>query len=242
MRVIIFAIVLIAPLNEALARCGAPELAADVQIPTTFIYEKGWAIPGLIGAAVIRHYRDESGGEVTEYKPMQVASVDLQGFELSHDGKSLRLVPGYAQLVERIQEYRVQDRIYAYSVTTVSSAKADPPMWPRVRNPAPERKKTQMAGVLGCGWTTLRYFDADGDGTFESLEYVGFGGPHSNATQCPTVPLWALKLLPNRTAAERCLNEERKKLEMPLPTLPSSLNELFNQKRLLPVLAPQGER
>jgi hypothetical protein len=240
MRFLTFAILLIVLVNEAPASCGAPELAGDAQIPKTFIYEKGWAIPGLRGASVIRRYRDESGGEVTEYRPIQMAFVDLQGFELSADGKSLRLVPGYTQWVEGIAEYRVQGRTYAFSVTTVSTAKADPPMWPRVHSSATKRSQAQMGGVLGCGWTTLQYFDGDGDGIFESLEYVGFGGPHSNSTQCPTVPGWALKLLPNRAAAERCSNEERKKLE--IPALPSSLNELFNQPRLLPVLVPQGKR
>lgn len=212
MKCALFAVLLILPFNSYAADCGAPELPSNAQIiPKTFVFEKGWKIPGLHGASVVSRYRDDTGSDVTMYKPTQNASVDLQGFELSADGKSLRFVPGYAQWVEAIWEYRVNGKVYAYTVSTVSTGKTDPPMWPKIR----ARTKSQgiPAGVLGCGWTTLRYFDADGDGIFESLEYVGFGGPHSNETRCPTFPEWAVAMLPNREAAESC---EKKKHEPPL--------------------------
>jgi hypothetical protein len=223
-------------LVPCVAAGGPPELASNTQIPNTFIFEKGWDIPGLAGASVVRRYRDETGSDVTMYKPTQDAFVDLQGFELSADGKSLRFVPGYAQWVETIREYRVNGKIYAYTVDTVSTGNADPPMWQQVRARKAETKGV-FAGVLGCGWTTLRYFDADGDGIFESLEYRGFGGPYSNSIRCPTVPEWVLTLLRNRAAAERCLNGERKMFK-----LPPSLNNLFNEQPIMPVLASESKK
>jgi hypothetical protein len=228
-----YAALLVLLLSPPVVACGPPELASNSQIPTTFTYESGWVIPGLAGASVVRIYRDESGSDVTEYKPNQAAFVDLQGFELSADGKSLRLVPGYAQWVTGIVEYRVQGRIYAYGVVTVSTAKSDPPMWQRIQSAPSRRRKGVPAGVLGCGWTTLRYFDADGDGSFESLEYVGFGGPRTNSTLCPSTPEWALKLMPNRAAAERCATPERNIFE-----LPSVLRDLMSERPLAPILAP----
>ena len=194
--------------SPAAAACGTLELASNTQIPKTFIFAKGWEIPGLSGASVMHRFRDETGSDVTMYKPTQEAFVDLQGFELSADGKSLHLVPGYTQMAETIWEYRVNGKVYAYDVSTVSTRKADPPLWRRLRERRARAKggvvKGGVEGVLGCGWTVIRYFDADGDGTLESLEYVGFGGPHSNSTQCPTFPDWALRMLPNRQAAEHC--------------------------------------
>jgi hypothetical protein len=222
--------------SDVVAACGPPELASNMQIPKTFIFEQGWAIPGLVGSSVIRRYQDESGSDVTLYKPTQDAFVDLQGFELSADGKSLRFVPGYGQWVTSITEYRVKGRIYAYSVETVSPGKADPPMWRHIRARTAKTKGV-IAGVLGCGWTTLRYFDSEGNGSFESFQYVGFGGPYSNSTHCPTVPEWALRLLPNRAAAERCSNEERKMLK-----LPPSLGKLFNEPPTIPVLASETKK
>lgn len=207
MKYAFLVVLFIVPWNSYAAPCGAPELTSNAQIiPKTFIFEKGWDIPGLHGASVVRRYRDDTGSDVTMYKPTQNASVDLQGFELSADGKALRFVPGYAQWVEVIWEYRVNGKVYAYTVSTVSTGKTDPPMWPKIQ-PANSKSKVP-AGVLGCGWTTLRYFDADGDGLFESLEYVGFGGPHSNETRCPTFPEWALTMLPNREAAGDCKKKQ----------------------------------
>ncbi|MGB7603248.1 MAG: hypothetical protein WBM24_23295 [Candidatus Sulfotelmatobacter sp.] len=171
------------------------------------------------------------------YKPTQDAFVDLQGFELSADGKSMRFVPGYAQWVETIREYRVNGKVYAYDVSTVSTGKADPPMWRKIR----ARTKTNgvLGGVLGCGWTRLRYFDADGDGIFESLEYVGFGGPYSNATRCPTFPEWALSVLPNKEAAQRCKNNEEGKIILKLPPF---LDSLFNQQPVIPHLISETKK
>ena len=57
---------------------------------------------------------------------------------------------------------RVNGKIYAYTVDTVSTGNADLPMWQQVRARKAETKGV-FAGVLGCDWTTLRYFDADGD-------------------------------------------------------------------------------
>lgn len=235
MRFAFSATLFVVLLSLHVAACGPPELASNTQIPKTFIFEKGWDIPGLAAASVVRRYRDETGSDVTMYKPTQDAFVDLQGFESSADGKSLRFVPGYAQWVETIREYRVNGKIYAYTVDTVSTGKADPPMWRQVR--AQAQTKGVVAGVLGCGWTTLRYFDSDGDGIFESLEYVGFGGPFSNSIRCPTVPEWALMLLPNRAAAERCSSEERKMFK-----LPPSLNSLFNAQPIMPVPASETKK
>ena len=92
-------------------------------------------------------------------------------------------------------------------------------------------------GVLGCGWTTLRYFDADGDGIFESLEYVGFGGP-SNATRCPTFPEWALSMLPNKAATERCKKNEGK-INFKLPPL---WDKLLDQQPVMPSLVSDTKK
>jgi hypothetical protein len=237
MRYAFLAILFLVLCSSHAAACGTPELASNTQIPKTFIFEKGWDIPGLSGASTVRRYRDETGSDVTMYKPTQDAFVDLQGFELSADGKSLRLVPGYDQLVETIWEYRVNGRAYAYDVSTVSTGKADPPMWRKIR--ARTKTKGVIGGVLGCGWTMLRYFDADGDGIFESLEYVGFGGPYSNAARCPTFPEWALSILPNREAAERCKNNEEGNFIFKLPT---SLDKLFNQQPVIPSLVSETKK
>jgi hypothetical protein len=229
MRYAFSAVLFLVLFSSYLVACGPPELAPNTHIPKTFIFEKGWDIPGLSSASVVRRYRDETGSDVTMYKPTQNAFVELQGFELSAEGKSLRFVPGYAQWVETIWEYRVNGKVYAYDVSTVSTGKADPPMWRKIR--ARTKTKGVLGGVLGCGWTTLRYFDADGDGIFESLEYVGFGGPYSNATRCPTFPEWALSILPNRDATERCKKNEEGNIIFKLPT---SLDKLFNQQPVIP--------
>jgi hypothetical protein len=184
--------------------CGIPQLGPNTRlVPKTFVYEEGWPIPGLKGAHVTMRGNDAAGGEVVRYRPTVPTKVELQGFDISADGNSIRLVPGYVQFVESIAEYRVQNRTYAYTVVTVSLRRASPPMWQQVP-PPPPNPKAIPAGVLGCGWTTLRYYDKDGDGRFESMEYVGFGGPHSNSTPCETTPDWALQLLPNLAAARRC--------------------------------------
>ena len=65
------------------------------------------------------------------YKPGKSAEVALQGFEVSSEGKSLRLVPGYGQVGTDIVEYRVQGRT-AYNVRTVNAGLAEPPMWQQV--------------------------------------------------------------------------------------------------------------
>jgi hypothetical protein len=148
MRYVFLAIPFLVLCSSHGAACGTPELASNAQIPKTFIFEKGWDIPGLSGASVVRRYRDETGSDVTMYKPTQDASVDLQGFELSADGKSLRFVPGYAQWVETIWEYRVNGKVYAYDVSTVSTGKADPPMWRKIR--AQTRTKGGIGGHVSC--------------------------------------------------------------------------------------------
>ena len=235
--------------SDSVMACGVPKLGSNTQIPTTFVFEKGWEIPRLAGASIVIQKRDESGGEVIEYKPQQNVSVALQGFELSSDSKRLLFVPGYWQWVERISEYRVNGRAYAYTVQTVSTGKTDPPMWRYIKTSIAKKKGTvkkgTVAGVLGCGWTMLRYFDADGDGSFESLEYVGFGGPFTNSTRCPTVPEWALKLLPNRDAAERCSKspaQEKEYIQKGMLELPAELEQLFRQQPVLPVLASEGKK
>lgn len=227
---------LVIALSRSVIACGAPQLEANAQIPKIFIYEKGWAIPGLDGAAITRTYRDEAGATLTHYKPTKTVEIHVQGFELSADGRSLRLVPGYVQWVTDITEDRVQERIYGYQVVTVSLHRADPPMWPQVRvsvppaTPQKKKLKEMWGGVLGCGWTTIHYFDADGDGRFESLEYLGFGGPLSNSTECATTPEWALKLLPNRAAAESCKNRQQTLWRLPHWNL-------LNHEPVMPVLA-----
>jgi len=247
MRNAFSAILLLMLFSSHAAACGPPELASNTQIPKTFVFETGWDISGLHGASVIRRYRDGTGSDVTMYKPSQDASVDLQGFELSEDGKSLRFVPGYSQWVETIWEYRVHGKIYAYDVSTVSTRKADPPMWRKIRARTGDKRvvggvhKGAIEGVLGCGWTNLRYFDADGDGTFESLEYVGFGGPHSNATQCPTFPQWVSNMLPNREAAELCKNKEEGKMKIKMK-LPPLLDKLVNQQPVMPILISERKK
>ncbi len=229
-----------ATLGPPLLACGPPELEANKQIPKTFIYNKGWTIPGLTGATVVRTFHDETGSDVVVYKPVTTAEVALQGFEVSMDGKSVQFVPGYVQVVTDIFEYRVQGRTYAYDVQTVSSRRAEPPMWQQVKRKtspdSPNRKSKQMGGILGCGWTTLRYFDADGDGLFESLEYMGFGAAQTNSTRCPTTPEWALKLLPNRVAAERCANEDGT-VNMKTSEIPPALKNILDHRPTVPALA-----
>jgi hypothetical protein len=245
MRFALIAILLVSAGSSlhALADCGLPRLAPTSRVPTTFIYEKGWTIPGLTGASVVRSYQDEDGSDVIVWKPTKSVDIALQGFELSPDGQSIRLVPGYVQLVTEIIEYRVQERIYAYSVVTVSEGRADPPMWQRVRTATaektPGKAKALPAGILGCGWTVLRYFDADGDGRFRSLEYVGFGSPHTNSTPCPTTPEWALKLLPNRAAAERCATKVAAR-DLQMQAIPPVLRDLLEYRPPAPVLAPRN--
>jgi len=246
---------LVAVLSPPVMACGLPQLAPNSQIiPKTFIYEKGWTIPGLAGASVIRTYKDEDGSDVTDYKPTKNVEVGLQGFEFSPDGQSIRLVPGYVQLVTDISEQRVEGRVYAYSVVTVSLGKADPPMWQHVRTVTPQTQERKgkltvpggvlgSGGVLGCGYTVLRYFDADGDGRFGSLEYVGFGGPYTNSTPCPTTPEWALKLLPNRAAAERCAKEIARVAaarELKSWAIPPVIRDILEYRPPAPVLAPRN--
>ncbi len=154
MRYAFSTVFLLALFSSHVAACGPPQLAPNTQIPKTFVFEKGWDIPGLHGASVVRRYRDETGSDVTMYKPTRDAFVDLQGFELSPDGNALRFVPGYSQWAENISEYRVNGKVYAYDVSTVSTGKADPPMWRKIRPRT--RTKGVPGGVLGCGWTTLR--------------------------------------------------------------------------------------
>ena len=235
MRCALSAVLFLVLFSPYVAACGPPELASNAQVPRTFIFEAGWDIPALHDAKVVSRYRDETGSDVTRYKPTQDALVDLQGFELSADGNSLRFVPGYSQWVETIWEYRVNGKVYAYTVSTVSTGKADPPMWRKIR--ARIETKGVPGGVLGCGWTMLRYFEADGDGIFESLEYVGFGGPHSNSTHCPTFPDWVLRMLPNREAAERCKQEEEKIFK-----LPPSVDKLFDQQPVIPTLTSETKK
>lgn len=228
--------------------CGAPQFTPSphTSIPTVFVYEKGWEIPGLTGATVVKRYRDATGSDITVYRPSTTVEVSLEGFEVATDGKSIRFVPGYVQAVDRISEYRVQGRTYAYDVETVSLHKAEPPMWQQVVIPSHLREgknsKQVPAGVLGCGYTTLRYFDADGDGIFESLEYVGFGfgAPSGNSAQCPTTPAWALRLLPNSTAAERCARELKER-KLDKLNIPPELKNVFQYQPALPRLAtPKG--
>ena len=228
--------------------CGAPQFTPSphTSIPTVFVYEKGWEIPGLTGATVVKRYRDATGSDITVYRPSTTVEVSLEGFEVATDGKSIRFVPGYVQAVDRISEYRVQGRTYAYDVETVSLHKAEPPMWRQVVVSSQSREgknSEQMSlGILGCGFTTLRYFDTDGDGIFESLEYVGFGfgAPSGNSAQCPTTPAWALRLLPNSAAAERCAREltERKLDKL---NIPPELKNVFKYKPVLPRLASPTE-
>lgn len=228
--------------------CGAPLVTATSQtfIPTVFIYDQGWTIPGLAGASVLRRYRDESGSDVVVYRTSGLLEIALQGFEVSKDGNSIHFIPGYVQGVGNtfgdIWEYRVDGRTYAYDVVTVSLHKAEPPMWQQVMAAPLLRKgknsKQVPLGVLGCGFTTLRYFDADGDGIFESLQYVGsgFGAPGASLAQCPTTPEWALRLLPNRAAAERCARELReRKLEK--LEIPPAMRNIFTYQPAMPVLA-----
>ena len=229
----------------ALADCGLPRLGPNTRVPTTFIYEKGWTITALAGASVVRTHKDEDGSDVVHYKPTKSVEIDLQGFELASDGQSIRLVPGYVQWVTEIIEYRVQQRIYAYSLITVSERQAEPPMWQQIRiasaQQTPGKTKGLQAGVLGCGFTVLHYFDADGDGRFESLEYVGFGGPYTNSTPCPTTPEWALKLLPNRAAAERCAKTVARAAaarDLKTRAMPPVLRDLLEYPPPPPVLAP----
>jgi hypothetical protein len=245
MRFALVAILLFSagPGLHALSDCGLPRLAANSRAPTTFIYEKGWTIPGLGDASVVRTYQDEDGSEVIDYKPTESVDIDLQGFELSEDGQSIRLVPGYVQLVTEIIEHRVQERTYAYSVVTVSEGRADPPMWQQVRTATGQKTQGKAkglpAGVLGCGWTVLRYFDADGDGRFRSLEYAGFGSPNMNSTHCPTTPEWVLKLLPNRAAAERCTKKVAAR-DLQMRAIPPVVRDLLEYRPPAPVLAPRN--
>ncbi len=95
-------------------------------MPKPFIYEPGWPIPGLVGANVGHTYTGEDGSTVIEYTPTNSVEVDIEGFAVSGDGKSVQLVPGYVQLVTDIREYRVHGRTYAYDVVTVSSRPANP--------------------------------------------------------------------------------------------------------------------
>jgi hypothetical protein len=199
---------------ETAVGCGLPRLDGTLEAPKVFIYEDGWIIPGLAGANVVVRAFDETGSEVIRYKPTEQVELPLQGFQILPDGHSLRFVPGYVQSVSDIIEYRVLGRTYAYNVYSASLRRAEPPMWRQVKKVASEHSnansRIQLApgGVVGCGFTVLRYFDTDGDGRFESLEYLGgFGTPHTNASSCPSTPEWALKLLPNRTAAESCAKE-----------------------------------
>jgi hypothetical protein len=236
-------------LIPAAGACNLPQSTPNSLVPKTFIYDKGWVIPGLAAASVVRRYVDEAGSNVVNYKPTTNAEVDVQGFDLSPDGQSLRFVPGYEQLVTDIIEYRVQDRAYAYTVLTVSLGKAEPPMSQRTQSSIPHRtqtkgtRKTVPGGILGCGFTILWYFDADGDGRFESLEYIGFGGPYTNATPCPTTPEWALKLLPNRKAAESCTaTDPRMAAERDLKTLPPALQNLLDFRPVPPTLAPRTDK
>lgn len=228
--------------------CGAPQVIPTSQtfVPTILVYDKGWVIPGLAGASVLRRYRDETGSEVLVYRTTTQVEVALQGFEVSRDGKSIHFIPGYVQGVDGtsgdIWEYRVDGRTYAYDVVTVSLHKAEPPIWqqviaqPQLRNGKNSRQIP--AGVLGCGFTTLRYFDADGDGIFESLQYVGFGfgAPGGSSAQCPTTPEWALRLLPNRAAAERCARQFTRNLDK--FEIPPELRAVFTYQPAIPVLAP----
>lgn len=50
--------------------CGAPQVIPTSQtfVPTILVYDKGWVIPGLAGASVLRRYRDETGSEVLVYR------------------------------------------------------------------------------------------------------------------------------------------------------------------------------
>ncbi|MGA2978357.1 MAG: hypothetical protein ABSD76_02090 [Terriglobales bacterium] len=223
------------------AGCGLPRLDGTLQVPKVFIYEDGWTIPGLTGASVVGTDFDETGNQVIHYKPTEDVELDLQGFQISADGHSLKFVPGYVQLVTDILQFRILGRTYAYDVVSVSLRRAEPPMWQRVQKAVsqqPERKhRTRLVpgGVLGCGFTTLRYFDTDGDGRFESLEYVGFGAPYASASSCSTAPEWALKLLPNRMAAERCTKERS---ERDLKTS-ETLRQLLDYRPALPVLQPK---
>jgi hypothetical protein len=232
-RFVTLAALLLALLYHQSFACGEPHLTEAEQLPKTFVYDKGWTIPGLADATITRTHRDDSGSEEIIYKPKKTVMVELQGFGMSGDGRSLRLVPGYVQLVLSISEYRVQNRTYAYDVITVSTGKADPPMWPRVRESVQRAPRGQNAGVLGCGFTVLRYFDRDGDGRFESLEYVGFGAPDTNSTRCSTTPDWALMLLPNRAAAESCAKQLQP---------PAILIDILSLKPAMPTLLPTTEK
>jgi hypothetical protein len=242
MRFVLSALLLFAAYSSPCSACGLPELPQGSLVPKTFVYDKGWAIPGLKDASVVRTYHDETGSDVIEYELAKMVKIALQGFTSSPDGKTLHLVPGYLQSVDRILEYRVQGRTYAYSVETYSIEEAKPPMWQQIQAPPPTLAKrrgklTQVpAGLLGCGPTFLRYIDADGDGRFESMEYVGFGGPQTNSTRCPTTPAWALKLLPNREAAERCAKQAAAG-EGTTSTIPSALRNLLDHTPAMPVLA-----
>jgi hypothetical protein len=241
MRFVLLTMFITAVLSPFTNACGAPQLSGNWQIPRTFVYERGWEIPGLKAAKVVRTYSDMTSSTVIEHKPTENLFIDLQGFELSTDGKSLRLVPGYVQLVTNIFEYRIHEQTYAYDVVTVSASNAQPPMWAKALPASSQRVsakgkslKRMSGGILGCGYTTLRYFDTDGDGRFESMEYVGFGGPYSNSTQCPTFPEWALNLMPARAVAERCSKLSARGWEIPL-----LLKQLIERGTPpLPVLAP----
>lgn len=218
--------------------CGPPEVNASAHlVPNRFIYAPGWEIPGLAGARIESRATDDSGSEVIVYKAPNATYVDLAGFEVSADGKSIQLVPGYQQVVDLVREYRVNGVAYSYTVITYSvTGLAHPPMWPRVVAPTKNTGKKHgiEGGIFGCGATVIHYFDSDGDGKFESLEYVGFGGVRANSKPCPTIPEWALERLPNRQAAERCESDWKARTTVSM----EKLSELLNHAPPIPVLTP----
>ena len=178
----------------------APE---DHIVPSRFVYDKGWKIPGLTEAVVTDRHTNEFGIEVLKYKPKNSVTVDLQGFDVNFGSRTVRVVPGYTQYVTDISELRVNGRTFAYDLMTVSTGQAAPAMWPVTRTVAKPSSKIKGAvsvGVLGCGFTAIRYFDIDGDGIFESMQYSGFGGSHGSTVDSFTTPDWAIDLIPNKAA------------------------------------------
>lgn len=205
--------------------CGAPSVDApeDHIIPSRFVYEKGWQIPGLTEAVLTDRHTNEFGIEVLKYKPKNAVTVDLQGFDVEPAKKTVRIVPGYNQYVMEISELRVNGRTFGYDLMTVSTGQAHPAMWPSIRIMAKHEAKAKhavSAGVLGCGFTVIRYFDNDGDGVFESMQYSGFGGSRGSTVDSFTTPDWAIDLIPNKAAWKAAIKKRAYRWsiqEFPLP-------------------------
>lgn len=184
----------------ALSACGPdPKQVTDSRyaIPYKFVVDTGWEIPGLKNATLTEKRTDRFGREIWIYAVKHDnPSVALQVFQVDSANNTVHLVPGDNITAETIWEYRVQGRVYQYAVDGASTGKAQVPMWPKAP-PKPPDPNAMRAGVLGCGWTIVRYTDQDGDGVFETLQYLPVMRPRE-VSSSDLIPDWALQLVPKK--------------------------------------------